>query len=78
MRLTLMKRVPTWDLLQKKNKHGPRICNLCKNKDENLSHLFSPYPFAIQFWKDVSQWLGVNNASHGGTVEEGLVPKPGF
>lgn len=45
---------------------------MCLMKYENLSHLFSLCPFAIQVWKDVSQWLCVKNVWQGGTVEEGL------
>ena len=37
----LENKVPIWDILEKKTKHGLGDCYLCKNEDENVLLLFS-------------------------------------
>ena len=48
---TLVKRIPTWDRLQKKNFAGLRWCPLCKDGEENPNHLFLIFPFSTQVWQ---------------------------
>lgn len=72
MWLMIMNKVPTWDLSQKKQKHGLGICYLWKSIDEDVSHLFSQCPYAFKVWKDIGGWLGINNIWQGDFVEEGL------
>lgn len=63
----LRNKVPTWDYLQKRNKHGPCWCSLYKIFEESSSHVFLTYPFSIRTWeiflntvRTSSHWFGVS------------------
>lgn len=45
-------KVPTWDVLQKRNFKGPGWCFLCKQTLETSCHLFLMCPFAQEVWKE--------------------------
>jgi hypothetical protein len=51
MWLALENKILTWDNCQKRNMQGPRRCNLCKNNEESLDHLFVNCPFTREVWK---------------------------
>jgi hypothetical protein len=38
--ILLEERILTWDNLTKMGFHGPSICVLCKEREENVLHLF--------------------------------------
>jgi hypothetical protein len=63
--LSLKKKIPTWDLLQKIGWSGPSICQLCFNGEETTDHLFTHCHFARLVWYKITQdcnpisvWLG--------------------
>jgi hypothetical protein len=45
--LLLNNKVLTWDILQKRNKHGPRRCPMCKENEETNFHLIMSCPYSI-------------------------------
>jgi hypothetical protein len=45
----LSNKVPTWDILQKRNNHGPGWCYLCKSVGESILHLFLECPLSKKF-----------------------------
>jgi hypothetical protein len=72
MWLAIRNRVPTWDILKKRNKQGPSICIMCISEDENISHLFIKCPFAQQISSDIVQWYGFPNLWQGLNIEDCL------
>jgi len=53
-------KVPTWDILQKRNFNGPGWCVLCKRAQESITHLFISCSFAVEVWKYCSSLVGGN------------------
>ena len=46
----------TWDNIRKRGFHGPSICVMCQENEEDSSHLFFQCSFAVQLWHF---WWGV-------------------
>ena len=46
----------TWDNIRKRGFHGPFVCVMCGDKEEDSSHLFFRCSFALQIWHF---WWGV-------------------
>jgi hypothetical protein len=59
--MDLMNKVLTWDLLQKRNKHGLCMCFLCRNEDERISHLLIHCLYSQQVWIEVEFFTGTPN-----------------
>jgi len=70
--LTILNKIPTWDYLQRRCYSGPRFCMLCKTGEESTSHIFIHYPYAIQVWKDLNNWIGHPQLWIYNLMEEGL------
>ena len=64
----LENRVPTWDILQKRNFQGPGWCVLCKKELESISHLFITCPFSIAVWKESMSLVGLDYRWDGNSV----------
>ena len=62
-------KTPTWDVLQKRNHHGPVWCCLCKDENENIPHLFIHCRFTQEVWKELSAVYGKQFGWEGETVE---------
>jgi hypothetical protein len=74
----LENKVPTWDILQKKQFHGPSWCSLCRMQEETIDHLFMCCPFTLSVWMeasilnpDVGSWRG---ATFEATLKEWIKP----
>jgi len=63
-------KVPTWDILKKRNLLGPGWCCLCKNEEETTIHLFMHCRFMADVWKECSNLLGIQFRWDGTTLEE--------
>jgi len=50
-----------WEMLQKRNKVRPSICLLYQIAVKTTIHLFLKCMCAQQTWRDMEQWLGINN-----------------
>jgi hypothetical protein len=53
----LTNKVPTWDILQKRNFSGPGRCPLCKTEGETTQHLFLDCHYIKEVWTEVSRHL---------------------
>jgi ribonuclease HI len=53
----LSNKVSTWEILQKRNNHGPGWCSLCKYEGETTIHIFLECRFIIEVWSEVSRLL---------------------
>ena len=56
----LENKAPTWDILQKRFLQGPRICSLCRDAEETISHLFVHCRFSQAVWADICKFLDYN------------------
>jgi len=63
-------KVPTWDILKKRNLHGPGWCCLCKSEEETTIHLFMHCRVMAEVWKECSILLGTQFRWSGTTLEE--------
>jgi hypothetical protein len=57
MWLAIMNKALTWEMLQKRNKHGPSWCVLFKGDEE--SHLLIHCKYAKQVWAEMEIFAGV-------------------
>ena len=48
----LQKKVPTWDILQRRGKVGSGWCSLCKSNEESSLHIFLTCPFNVSLWAE--------------------------
>ena len=64
----LENRVPTWDVLQRRNFQGPGWCVLCKQEMESIPHLFISCPFSAAVWKGCMRQVGLNHRWDGNSV----------
>jgi len=62
-------KVPTWEVLQKRNINGPGWCTLCKREQESITHLFITCSFAKEVWNHCSMLVGRHLSWDGDTVE---------
>jgi len=53
----LTNKVPTWDILQKRNFFVPGRCPLCTTKGESTQHLFIDCHYIEEVWIEVSRIL---------------------
>jgi len=51
-------KVPTWDILQKRNINGPGWCTLCMREQESISHLFITCSYTVEVWNHCSALVG--------------------
>jgi hypothetical protein len=65
----LNKKSPTWDNMRKRSIEGPGWCALCKEENENNTHLFIHCPFTKQVWQDLSLLLNQRLTWEGPSVE---------
>jgi ribonuclease HI len=70
--MNIENKMPTWDILQKRNHHGPGWCCLCKSKNESISHLFIKCRFTKEVWKELSVVYGKLFDWDGETIEQAL------
>jgi hypothetical protein len=63
----LENKIPTWDILQKRQFHGSSWCSLCRMQEESTDHLFMCCPFTSSVWveasnlnSDIGRWRGVS------------------
>jgi len=61
-------KVPTWDILQRRNLNGPGWCALCKRAQETISHLFISCSYAAEVWNHCSTLVGRQLRWEGATV----------
>jgi hypothetical protein len=54
----LVKKVPTWEVMKKRQIAGPGWCSLCKVEEESQVHLFLLCPFIKVVWKEISRMMG--------------------
>eukprot|EP01018_Ginkgo_biloba_P002192 Gb_33330 [translate_table: standard] len=66
--------VLTWDVLQKRNKHRPSRCPLCKVEEESINHLLLFCDFTCQVWKEMEGLLGKSLVWTGESIESSLRP----
>ena len=66
----LANKILSWDKMIKYSLEGSGWCTLCKNGDENITHLFISCPFTIQIWNYSKSLLNMNLAWHGQNMEE--------
>jgi hypothetical protein len=52
--ITLKRKIPTWDLLQKIGWTGPNICQLCFRGEETSDHLFIHFQFTHLVWNKIT------------------------
>jgi hypothetical protein len=48
----LSNKVSTWDILQKRNNHGPGWCYLCKSEGESTLHIFLECRYIKEVWNE--------------------------
>lgn len=65
----LNNKVPTWDILQKRNFSGPGWCTLCKSEGENIVHLFLNCNYINKVWTVVSSLLDLHYSWSGQDLE---------
>jgi len=63
-------KVPTWDILKKRNLSGPGWCCLCKNEEESSYHLFMQCKYMTDVWGECSKLLGILFRWEGSSLEE--------
>jgi hypothetical protein len=51
----LENKVPTWDILHRRQFHGPSWCSLCRAQGELVDHLFMHFPFTTSVWVESSK-----------------------
>eukprot|EP00253_Pinus_taeda_P029580 PITA_29580 len=56
----LKRKIPTWDILQKRFFIGPGRCPLCKAAEESISHLFISCPISINIWGELTNMLNIS------------------
>eukprot|EP00253_Pinus_taeda_P024113 PITA_24113 len=56
----LKRKVPTWDILQKRFFIGPNRCPLCKEAEESIYHLFISCPISIKIWGELTKMLNIS------------------
>ena len=71
MWLTLKGKIPTWEILKKKQFYGPSFLYLFKSIREDIHHLFNTFPFDLKVWSKIRKWLKSNDFWKGNTIEEG-------
>eukprot|EP00253_Pinus_taeda_P015079 PITA_15079 len=54
----LKQKIPTWDVLQARFKHGPGRCPMCLSDSESIFHLFIACPFTRRVWDEVQRLSG--------------------
>ena len=50
-------------LISKWDKETSNICNLCKDKEANILHIFYECQYSNSFWIDIQKWLNENESS---------------
>jgi ribonuclease HI len=53
----LNNRIPTWEVLIKRQIEGPGRCALCKNANESTFHILITCPFTMKVWTETSSSL---------------------
>jgi hypothetical protein len=71
--LLLEERILTWDNLTKRGFQGRSICVLCKEREENVLHLFGKCRFIINIWHIISKELKLVNKWQRGQFENNLL-----
>jgi hypothetical protein len=66
----IAKKVPTWEVMRKRQVVGPGWCILCKQEEESQVHLFISCPFSKAVWKEVEKMQGKTYIWQGQLVEE--------
>jgi hypothetical protein len=72
MWLILNNRAPKWEVLQKKNFHGPGWCSLRKQAHETIKHLIILHSFTKEVCEEVEGMIGMKNVWEGGYIVEAL------
>ena len=54
--------------LQKRNKHGPWWCVLCKYDGESVTHIFLKFPYNREVWEECTRTTGILCTSKGFSV----------
>jgi ribonuclease HI len=68
----LENKVPTWDVLQRRQFQGPSWCTLCKAQGETIDHLFLRCPFTLSVWEEASNLNTTIGPWRGDSFEEAL------
>jgi hypothetical protein len=66
----MVKIIPTWEVMKKRQIAGPGWCSLCKVEEESHVHLFLLCPFIKVVWKEISRMMGQFISWKGKMVEE--------
>jgi hypothetical protein len=66
----LSNKVSTWEILQKRNNHGPGWCSLCKSEGETTIHIFLECRFIKEVWSEVSRLLDLHCSWIGPSLEQ--------
>jgi hypothetical protein len=67
--LAMSNKVLTWEVLQKRSKHNPTRCVLCKHKKETIDPLLIKCPYARMIWLELEGVTGYSGW-HGDFVED--------
>jgi hypothetical protein len=67
---TLNGKIPTWDILQKRQFEGPGRCSLCHSENETIYHLFITFPFTQRVWMEVSANIRQTCSWEGPSLEQ--------
>jgi hypothetical protein len=61
MCLLLSNNALTWEILKKRNTHGPRQCSLCCSDEESNNHFIMIGPYTKHVWKEVERIIGLRD-----------------
>lgn len=54
-------KILTWENLQRRGKHGPSICLLCKSEEDSVCHLFFKCNYTLDIWRTICKLLKIDD-----------------